>query len=326
MTLRLLLRAVIVALLAGPAGAADHPVVGTKLIVVDKVAVAGSAKAVFVAQDAAVTKGAGTDPAAIEATLDVAAGSVHGAFLAPQGSGWIANKASVAKYVHKDAPSGGAVKVSVVKPGRLIKVVAKSLGDLPLDVSAPPSGPVYAAFTVTNAGDTHRHCTQFAGCTHKAIGGGSGHKLVCRGGGSGDAGCLAVPPPTTTTSTSTTTVTLQVAWSVDCCQGAGECVPGLGFSLNFYLMTYCSSMLPGSSGVPGGVCSASGTCEIQSIEPPRALCCQVSQISGPSCYDAAVPATSTAAVWTFRNYCVGGLFGTAYYDAVCGPGGTCGPE
>lgn len=46
------------------------PIVGLKLIVLDKLAQASKAKAVFVAQDPAITKGAGTDPLQIMATLD----------------------------------------------------------------------------------------------------------------------------------------------------------------------------------------------------------------------------------------------------------------
>ena len=100
-------------------------------------------------------------------------------------------------------------------------------------------------------------------------------------------------------------------------------MPGLGFSLNFNLMQWCGAQLPGSTPVPGGVCSGSGTCEIQPVDPPRNLCCQYNQVGGPVCFDTAVPVTSTAGVWSFRNNCVGAFFGTAYYDAACGPGGTC---
>src|SRR5262245_6163801 len=49
--------------------AADVPVTGLKLIVVDKVATTGTSKAVFVTKDPAVTKGPGTDPLAIDALL-----------------------------------------------------------------------------------------------------------------------------------------------------------------------------------------------------------------------------------------------------------------
>lgn len=59
------------ALGAGAAFAADVPVTGRKLVVTDKLTAASRAKVVFVALDAAVTKGAGTDPATIQATFDV---------------------------------------------------------------------------------------------------------------------------------------------------------------------------------------------------------------------------------------------------------------
>ena len=327
--------AAIVVLAAGSAAAHVHAVVGTKLIVVD--APSGHAKAVFVVKDQNVIKGTGTDPASIDTVLDVDTGASHGSFVAPSGAGWLLNTAGVARYVNTAAPSGGAVKVTVIKPGRLIKLVAKSLGDEPLDLSLAPGGTIYAAYSVTNGAEMHRHCTQFTSCAYAPIAGGTGHKLICKKSSTGDPACQAVPPASTTstvvsttstsepttTSTSVTTTTLQIASSVDCCQGTGQCVAGLGFSLNFYLAQYCSAQLPGSTGVPGGVCSASGTCEVQAIDPPRDLCCQYNQVGGPTCFDSAVPATSTAGVWTFRNNCVGAFFGTAYYDAVCGPGGTC---
>jgi hypothetical protein len=338
MARRVLLLAAVVLLAAGSAGAHVHPVVGTKLIAV--AAPSGRAKVVFVAKDANVIKGTGTDAASIGTVLDVDTGVSHGSFVAPSGGGWLSNAADVARYVNTGAPNGGSVRVTVVKPGRLIKLVAKSLGDDPLDLSLAPDPTVFAAYSVTNGNETHRHCTQFSSCAYSPIGGGAGRKLVCKKSSAGDPACQAVPPSTTTstvasttstsepttTSTLVTTTTLQVAFSVDCCQGTGQCAPGLGFSLNFYLAQWCSAQLPGSTGVPGGVCGAGGTCEIQTIDPPRNLCCQVNQMGGPSCYDSAAPAGSTAAVWSFRNYCVGGQLGTAYYDAACGPDGTCGPE
>ena len=57
------------------------------------------------------------------------------------------------------------------------------------------------------------------------------------------------------------------------------------------------------------------------------LCCRVNSFGGGhTCYDTDVPVSSTADVWSFRNYCVGGQLGTAYYDAACSPDGTCVPE
>ena len=176
------------------AGAADIPITGLKLIVVDKNVAAGKAKAVFVAKDEAVTKGTGTDAADIEATLDVAYDAVSGTFDMPQGARWVVNKATVAKYVNKDAPTGGAVKVSAIKPGNSVKVVASSLGDTPIDIATAPSGSVYVADTIVNGGDTTRLCTQFTGCVHKAIAAGTGSKLVCKGNSTGDPDCTAAAP------------------------------------------------------------------------------------------------------------------------------------
>src|SRR5262245_46544743 len=116
------------------ARAVDVPITGLKLIVVDKTVLSSKAKAVFVAKDPTVTKGTGTDPAQIEATLNVAYDSASGAFVMAQGGNWLVNSTSVAKYVNKTAPTGGTVKVSVIKPASLVKVVGKSLGDTPLDI------------------------------------------------------------------------------------------------------------------------------------------------------------------------------------------------
>jgi len=178
--------------LAEIATAADIPVTSVKLIVVDKLAASAKAKAVFVTKDPAVVKGAGTDPAQIEATLHVAYDGASGAFEMPSGANWIVNKGPVAKYVNKLAPMGGAVNVGVIKPAMLVKVVGKSLGDAPLDISLAPGGPVYVAHTVVNGGETNRHCTRFDACVHQSIAGNTGYKLVCKGSSTGDAACTAV--------------------------------------------------------------------------------------------------------------------------------------
>jgi len=175
-------------------------VVPTKLIVVDKMVVASKAKAVFVAKDAAVTKGAGTDAEQIAVTFDVAYGngSAMGSFVVPAGSanGWLANKASVAKYVNKAAPGGPTeAKVAVIKPGKLLKLVGKGLGDSAIDVlgAGDPLGSVYTAYCVDNAGELSCHCSEFTGCIYKSIAGGTGAKLVCKTG-AGDVGCTAIAP------------------------------------------------------------------------------------------------------------------------------------
>jgi hypothetical protein len=179
--------------------ATDVPVVGTKLIVVDKLASAFKAKAVFVSKDPAITKGAGTDPFQISAQLDVAYDSASGAFDMPPFDDaptepWDLNAATVAKYVWAIAPTERSVKLGLIKPGMVLKVVAKGLGDHPIDLSTPPSGPVYASMRVANGGEWFRHCTQFADCVHQSIAAGTGYKLVCRGNAVGDAGCVAARP------------------------------------------------------------------------------------------------------------------------------------
>jgi hypothetical protein len=98
----------------------------------------------------------------------------------PPGGQWLSNSTTVGKYVNKSAPSGGAVKVSVLKPTKLVKVVGKSLGDAPLDIASLPSAAVHVVDTIVNGGEVTRLCTKFNPCVHKVIAGGTGHKLVCR--------------------------------------------------------------------------------------------------------------------------------------------------
>jgi len=153
----------------------------------------------------------------IDVRFDVAydSGSTAGAFTLPAGasngtSGWVVNKPTVAKYVNKAAPGGPTqAKVAVIKSGKLLKLVGRGLGDVPLDVFGsgdPGAGGVQTAYCVTNAGEKNCHCSLFSGCTYKLIAAGTGAKLVCKTG-VGDPACGAVAPPTTTTTTSTSTTT-----------------------------------------------------------------------------------------------------------------------
>jgi cysteine-rich repeat protein len=175
------------------------PVAATKLIIVDKGA--NGAKAVFVAKDAAITKGAGTSTATIGVTLDVGYDNgtdpaSAGQFVGGVGSAnWIVNKTSVAKYVNKDAPTGGGTKVIVIKPGKLVKLVGKNLGDTPIDIfnqGASATGVADTAFCVDNGSIPDCFCSTFGTCAWKSIAGGTGAKLVCRTG-TGDATCEALP-------------------------------------------------------------------------------------------------------------------------------------
>jgi cysteine-rich repeat protein len=175
------------------------PVTAVKLIVVDRGA--NGAKAVFVAKDAAITKGAGTSTATIGVTLDVAYDNgtdpaSAGQFVAAAGStNWLVNKSTVAKYVNKTAPTGGGTKVVVVKPGKLVKVVGKNLGDTPINIlsqGGAATGAANTAACIDNGPDSNCFCSEFATCSWKSIGGGTGAKLVCKTG-TGDAICAALP-------------------------------------------------------------------------------------------------------------------------------------
>jgi hypothetical protein len=185
--MRRLLLAMLVLGAASTAHAVDVPVVGRKLLVVDRQSALDKSKSkmVFVAKDMAVTKGLGTDPAKIEATLNVAYDGTSGAFFRGQGGNWFVNSTKAAKYVNKAAPAGGIVRVSVIKPGTLVKVVAKAA----LGISVAPTGTVYVADTIVNDGETIRLCTQFAGCVHEPIA--YGYRLVCKGNSTGDPACTA---------------------------------------------------------------------------------------------------------------------------------------
>lgn len=170
-------------------------VAAKKLIVIDKLTAASKAKVVYVAKDPAVAKGVGANAATISATFDFdyANGSTGGSFVVPAGAfagsdGWVVNKSTVAKYVNKSAPSGPTgVKVAVIKPAKLLKVIGKSLGDTPIDIyatGAPDPAGVNTEYRVVNGPETNRHCTNFPGanCAYKIIAGGTGAKLVCKSG------------------------------------------------------------------------------------------------------------------------------------------------
>jgi hypothetical protein len=200
-----LLPTLLVTLAAALVHADDIGVIPTKLIVVDKLAAAGRAKLVYVSKDqaAGITKGTGTDVGQISIRFDVIYGNGGGAgaFTLPAGAGngtdgWLVNKDTVAKYLNKDAPGGATqAKVAVIKPGKLLKLVGKGIGDVPLDVVVggdPGGGGVQTAYCVMNGGERYCHCSDFTGCTYKPIASGTGAKLVCHSGVA-DALCPAAP-------------------------------------------------------------------------------------------------------------------------------------
>jgi hypothetical protein len=185
---------------AAGAAAIDVGVAADRLVVVDKLAVNAKAKAVFVSHDGAIDKGTGTATDQIAVRLDLRAGATTGAFVVPAGDydgtvGWQANDEGAAKYANRLAPAGPTEVAGVaVKPGRLLRLVARGLGDVALDLlgMGPPVGPVAVAFTIDNAGTVIRHCSQFPTCRFRPLADGAGAKLVCRGGVP-DPDCNAAP-------------------------------------------------------------------------------------------------------------------------------------
>jgi hypothetical protein len=166
-------------------------VTSNKLVVVDKLASSSQAKFAYVSKDqtAGITKGTGTDVGAISAMFSFTYDSAGGAFTLPAGEsdgtqGWQVNSDTVAKFVNKNAPSGvTGAKVAVIKPGKLLRIVGKSLGDTPVDLFAgAPTGSIVTEYAVTNGGDTFRHCSEFVTSDWKEIAGGTGRKLVAKNG------------------------------------------------------------------------------------------------------------------------------------------------
>ena len=147
---------------------------------------------VYVSRDDDITKGAGLDIEQISVDFFVRYGNnaAAGAFNVPAGiyngtSGWLANKPTVAKFVNRAAPVSGDTdaKVVVVKPGKLAKLVGKSVGDITLDLEGagdPGAQGIKTMFRVTNGAEVNRHCSHFTDCSYKVLGGGTGAKLVCR--------------------------------------------------------------------------------------------------------------------------------------------------
>jgi hypothetical protein len=321
---RLLSAAALVLLLAAPALAA-----GGRLVVRDRRAGGGDVDVVWTLPSGpvAISKGTGTDPAAIAATLHLRAEGTAGELVAPQGawdgvSGWTLTPVR-ARY-HDTAPDP-AVRVAVVREAKKIRLVGGNPGDPLLAVlaSGAPSGPVTVALRVENGG-TIDHCVAYPSCTHHALAGG-GFKLVC-GDPVADASCAAIPVPgvcgngirdvgeSCDGGTYCGGSCQFPSLSPGCCQAESTCRDATGFILYFHLMSFCSPDTP----VRGGLCSAGGTCDIQPLQPVP-LCCQLSG----SCNEDT--ANDTQDLWSFRNVCVGAMGGTPQPAATCGPTGTCEP-
>ena len=140
-------------LAAVPAWAIDVPIAARKVIVVDRPIDPARSKVIFVAKDAAISKGAGTslEDISVQLTVSYATGFQTGVVSIPSGSanGWRSNTAAAARYTNAAAPDGPSdAKLALIRPGLLLKLVTKGPGEVPLNALAggPPPDPVRTAF------------------------------------------------------------------------------------------------------------------------------------------------------------------------------------
>jgi hypothetical protein len=175
------------------------PVAGAKLLMIDKYAVSGKAKVVLILKDTtpgSIGKGPAATPAGLsgQVILFQESDPFNRAIFDLDGSGWVKNKGTVAKYKNKAAAVGtDGVRAVTVKEDKKLKVVARNLGDgdsasgdqsaTDIDLSAlTTSDAIMAVITIDNANDSssHRMCARFTAPTIKAIGGGAGIKVLSK--------------------------------------------------------------------------------------------------------------------------------------------------
>ena len=170
-------------------------------------------------------------PSATGATLDVRARDEPGnaaTFDLPAGSLWVLDQPSGARYANSGAPTGGGIRAVRIRPGRALRVVARSLGDVgKLNVAGGNPGIVDVVLTI----GPHRLCAAFSPGEWSALLAG-GARLVARKA-TAPGPCDA---PTTTTTTRPTDCRVvpqppgSCATDADCPAGyacaAGECTAG----------------------------------------------------------------------------------------------------
>jgi hypothetical protein len=225
----------------------EIPLSGRKLRIIDKGA--PRQKLVAVLKDPGVQKGAAGDPSGLSGMAHVfyTDDPANAAVYDLGSSGWTLNKPSVAKYVNRSAPQGGGVKLTSIRVGKLLKLVARNLGDASqLNITNPPGvGGVTVVITISNANDstTQQMCTNFPSARRAAPG-----KLIM--GEGVPAECSTV----TTTTTPTTTSTMPV---ITCDPLLQDCPEGMGC----YLLTDEATCEPVGAGIPpGGECVSPTDC------------------------------------------------------------------
>lgn len=148
------------------ASAADQPISGSKLLL--KRSPSGKESLTFLSKDAAFlfpAIGSADDPSSGGALIELFsdADSTGGAFLVPAGvgkPGWKVSDGSVDqyKYTNSSAPSGPTpVKVTILKQGKLVKIVAKDTG---LALTG-----AQGAVTVRITTGSLRNCVRFEGAS-----------------------------------------------------------------------------------------------------------------------------------------------------------------
>lgn len=182
-----------------PPPAMFSPVSGAKLLMVDQYAAAGKAKVLLLVKDAtpgAIHKGPAATPPGLSGTVVLyqQANPANRAVYQLGGSGWLSNTASAAKYLDATAAAGAAgARTALMKPDKLIKLLARNLGDGDdasgdqgaddLDLGAlTTSDVVVAVITIDNAADssTNTMCAQFEAPVITSIAGGTGIKYLSK--------------------------------------------------------------------------------------------------------------------------------------------------
>jgi hypothetical protein len=266
-------------------GAHDRGVAGRKLLLVDRYA-SGKAKVVVAASDAGagvIHHGSGSgDPADLSGTATIcpAADPTNAAVYALPAP-WRENGARTARYRDPSAaPGGPGVRTLKLSAARSLRLVARNLGDgdaasgddgpNDLELGDPPGTctvgvgeTVHVELAIADAATatTHRMCSAFTIETAKAVGGGTGCKVVSKTSVAAPCGFCGAAPTTTTT-----TLPLACGAPGDATCG-GTCAPGL--------VCVFLSFGPGGSGcgcTPPPVCSADGFGSCGGNCPPACLC------------------------------------------------------
>jgi len=295
---------------ADPSG--GKGVVGLKLIIIDKYFAANKAKLVFVSKDktlGAIHKGVSSAPPNITGTaevIDLNDPSNVAVFDMPetndnQTGTWLVNKPTVAKYVNKGAsPGDKGVKVAVVKPGKVLKVVAKNLGDgdddtgdqsaSDFDAGAIEEGDVVRVrVTIDNTAnfppDTHVMCTDFVITSVKEIAGNTGFKVISKkdsvAPADGTCGGVGTTTTTATTSTTSTTISSPMGAVLEFISGAaggtcGESREGGAAG------TILETLTCGGLNIGGGCFEGGTSCGVAEGPTPAGAATQLNAACGPT--------------------------------------------